>query len=145
MPPGGELGSMAVRLLVVATVAAGLLLAGCSGTHPVSTLLLRNDSPNSATVEVETPGQFPFGAEHASFELPPWHAGLCSYAGWGLMALPVSASISGPAIDSASIKNASPAGADVLIVVVGATGKVAFRIAPEPVQSTPCEAYRPVG
>ena len=121
-----------------------VILGGCSGTHPVAVLLLRNDSTQSVVVQVDTPWQFLGPSNHVSLQLPPWHAGLGAYAGWGVTVLPVSVSVSGTGVASPAATTAMPNSPDTLFVLVDASGRVSFRQAPEPVQSSQCGDYRAV-
>ena len=137
---------MAKQWWLLISIFAALVLGSCTGVHPVADLLLRNDSTQPVTVSVETPpGQLLSSSRQVSLQLPPWHAGLCPYAGLSVMVLPISVTVSGPGVVGPATTKVSPNPPDVVFVLVDASGKVAFRTAREPVQSSACDPYQFMG
>ena len=114
------------------------VLVACSGTHPVGTVLMRNESATTAMIRLATPAEGSQPAVTQSLALEPWHAGLCPYATRVLMALPVTITVTAGASAAPVVRQANPSGVDVVFVTVGASGSVSVRAGPEPVQAASC-------
>lgn len=115
-------------------------LTACSGTHPVGTVLLRNESPTTAVIRLVAPAEGSQPAVTQSLALAPWHPGLCPYATRAVMALPVTVTVTVGA-SAPVVQQANPGGDEVIFVTVGANGTVSVREGPQPVQATSCAEY----
>ncbi len=117
------------------------VLVACSGTHPVGTVLIRNESATTAMIRLATPAKGSQPAVTQPFSLEPWHAGLCPYATRALMALPVTVTVTAGASAAPVVRQAHSSGDEVVFVTVGANGSVSVKAGPEPVQAASCAEY----
>lgn len=137
-PVIGRLDRVWTRALVVA-VMAPMFLLGCSGTHPVVVLDLRNES--SQPIELTISSGDGGSSRSTTDTLQPWHVGLCPTAGVGLVLWPVSVAIAQTdgVAGGAMTWTAAPSGD--LYARIDAEGQTHFN---EPVPSQPptCDLYQ---
>ena len=121
-----------------------LVTSGCTGTHPVGYLNVRNESSQPVTVEARPTGGLFLGlfGDHGFREfVPPWVSGDCPTATQGVDSRPVTVTLSGPQMQSATITAFQGEALDVYIFI-DSKGRVSTAEGQGPETQTPCTSYQ---